>query len=658
MENKTRKPERWPKAGSSAADILNTYNNVLLDASLMDNIAFQRFYSEWVMNSYGSGKCIYIQTLIGDGVMIPNGWNGIKALQAREFQEYPSMLKQIGSNWIFLTKSESRAEIMRKSVLYSGIYLRVYGLDGEGKVEDYKPAASAVRPKVSPRKEEITNAFELTDTISPMKRVIFRSSHVPVENSVVYDSDNHEILLGNEFSSNPQSITYQTNRPGTQAKIYEKEWLQFSYFRDKAERMVENPLEMEGICWPTDVLHNANGEFVGILVPKAEGLQLKQNLMSQAGLETNFPNWNRKNLTHMVRTILEKIVYLQKRNVIFGLLNSATIFVKDENHVYFTDLDTYQIEGYPILACERVMQAPELQDSVKGLQLYIKQQDNYEIALLTFMTLMPGKFPYNKGKYKNISDSIREMQFAFRYGEKQGNEHGAHEFFGLWRFVWSHLGNDLKKAFYFTFQKGQRFSLPEKRKYATYWLGLVRNLEEELENPYDKESLRMFPRTFKRYSGTRTIRCSKCGIEHPTFYYRYPERKICNSCMGQPSDQSFVCRSCGKTYYYDFSTLFKYEDLVRKKEFKMPTHCPYCRSDKEKCKGPCGKMVPTYRLNKDGMCPDCAEAARKQIVKSYKCKGCSNMIELSRGQVEYFEKKALNLPVWCDDCKNKRRMRY
>ncbi len=129
-----------------------------------------------------------------------------------------------------------------------------------------------------------------------------------------------------------------------------------------------------------------------------------------------------------------------------------------------------------------------------------------------------------------------------------------------------------------------------------------------------------------------------------SYYYRYPAKKICNSCLGQPSDTHFECRTCHRTYYYDFSTLFKYERLVEQRNFSMPTHCPYCRMDKEQCKGLCGKMVPSYRLNKDGLCPDCAKVLRNRIVKRYPCCDCGKMIELTQGQVDSFNEKSYSLP--------------
>lgn len=648
--NKSRKRTMWPLPGTSATDLLKTSYHVMVDLNLLKTSNFQCFYQEWTCNiSPNNKKQIYVP-LIGDKDMfIPSVYEEIEMLRYNGCYDYLSLFRCIKGmgTWLFLTGDEKEAESIISASKQARIYLRVYRLDREGKLRNCRLSEFKVVPPA--------DAFVLTDQISPVKNVVRKSQIVPKKGDIAYTSKHQLIRLEDEFLSNPQSITYQTDWHGVQAKIYQAQWLSISYFEDKAKRMLEKPIHCEGICWPIDLLYDTNGEFVGVLVPAAEGYQLKQQLMSQQGLEKNFPEWDRRNLTHLTKVILDKIIYLQDRNIVFGLINPGAIFVKDENSVYFAEMDTYQIEGYPILSYERVMQAPELQDTSEGMRLYTKQEDNYEIALLVFMLLMPGKFPYNKGNNKNISESVKKMSFAFRYG-KQNEEHGAREYFGLWRFAWSHLGYELKQAFYYTFQNGQAFSTPEKRRDARFWQKKVEELERELIDPYDKESLKIFPRTFKRYSGTKTIKCIRCGIEHPDFYYKFPEKKICNSCLGQPSQTHFVCKTCGKSFYYDFGTLFKYEELVKTKNFSMPTHCPYCRSDKKKCVS-CGKLIPVYRINDAGLCFDCAKIARERIVKRYYGK-CGHLIELTQGQVDFYMKKFGNLPQWCKQCREKRRNGY
>lgn len=644
--NKSWNRTMWPITGTSAAELLKTNYHIMVASDLFKTSGFQLFYQELFKNMPLDRKIrIFVPSVELQNAAIPPAYINMEILQHSGCDDYFSLFKYAKNmgTWLFLTGDDQKAESMIRIAREAGIYLRVYRLDREGILRNCRP------PEYKARSCE--DAFALPNQITPFVKLVLKSQRVFQKGNMVYTSRKQPVQLGDEFLSNPQSITYQTDWNGVQAKIYQPQWLTLSYFEDKAKRMLEKPVKCEGVCWPIDLLYNAEGEFTGILVPAAEGYQLKQQLMSQQGLETTFPEWDRRSLTHLVKVILDKIVYLQDRNILFGLVNPSTILVKDENHVYFTEMDTYQIEGYPILSNERVMQAPELQDAGEGIRLYTKQQDYYEIALLVFMMLMPGKFPYNKGKNKSITESVKNMSFAFRYG-KQGEEHGAKEYFGLWRFVWSHLGNDLKQAFYYTFQNRQPFSTPEKRRDVRFWQRKVETLEQELSDPYDKESLKLFPRTFKRFSGTKTIHCIKCGIDHPVFYYRYPEKNICNSCLGQPSQTHFVCKTCGKSFYYDFGTLFKYEELVKTKNFSMPTHCPYCRSDKRKCVS-CGELVPAFRLNDEGMCFDCAKIAREKIVKRYFCK-CGREIVLTQGQVDFYMKKFGNLPKYCKQCRENR----
>lgn len=643
------KPNTWPAAGTTASELLKTNFRVLIAADLLDTTGFHVFYQEWIQSrETDRRKQLFISALDVPNLGMTSEFSELQQLRYTNCDNnilFFQTIKKMGS-WIYLTGDESKVEDAINDAKSAKIFLRVYLLDDKGKLKNCRFFHKKEQHEIKDDAIRI-DAFEISTNIAPVHKVMRTNNCVPSEGSIVYTSDRGMIYLKTEFISNPQSITYHTDIPGMQAKIYQAQWLSISYFEDKVRKMLDKKLQCEGVCWPVDLLRNAEGGFVGVLVPAAEGYQLKQQLMSQQGLEEHFPNWNRRQLTHLVKVILEKIVFLQERNVFFGLVNPSSIFIKDENHVFFTEMDTYQIEGYPILTYERVLQAPELQDAPRSMRLYTKQEDNYAIALLVFMILMPGKFPYNKGKNKDISDSIKNMSFAFRYGKKC-EEHGTREYFGAWRFAWSHLGNDLKQAFYNTFQREQLYSAPEKRRDARYWLKKVSDLENELAAPYDQESLRIFPRTFKRYSSTRTIKCTKCGIDHPDFYYRFPEKKICNSCLGKPSPTHFECRSCNKTFYYDFGTLFKYEELVTKKAFAMPTHCPYCRSDKRRCVR-CGKLVPAYRLNDDNICFDC----RNIIVKTYPCK-CGDEIKLTQGQYDFYMKKFGRLPQYCDRCRAQR----
>ena len=80
------------------------------------------------------------------------------------------------------------------------------------------------------------SAFNLPRQMTPIKEVVRKSRSVPGQGGVVYDSRRQPVKLRDEFLSNPQSVTYQTDLRGTQAKIYQAAYLRVSYFEDKVKR--------------------------------------------------------------------------------------------------------------------------------------------------------------------------------------------------------------------------------------------------------------------------------------------------------------------------------------------------------------------------------------------------------------------------------------
>ena len=636
--------DKWPFPGSSASFLFDSEYEIVISSDLIRSQGFNRFYQEWIGKIDRDINKKITLSLYGINTNTKAvEYKGIK-ISLSDYQTLFSFLEDGNHGIIFITGNSDTMEQVISASRSKRLPVRIYSLDDDGRLQ----SVEIPKPKGHQKQSKV---FSISNEINEFRYVTRVERKVPQTGDVVYDSFKNPFELGEEFLSNAQSITYYTNKDNIQAKIYQLKWLTVSYYEDKIKRMLEISVISDGICWPKDCLYNKSGEFVGYITCSADGVQLKQDILNQQGIEENFPNWNRLDIIKLAQTILDKVIVLQELNVFFGVLNLNSILVRDSQTVFFTEMDTYQIEGYPVLTFERELLAPELQSAEKSFFLYTKQQDNYEIALLLFMILMVGKFPYIKGKNKTVSESIRKMNFAFRY-KSNGEEHGAHESYGLWRFVWSHIGKDLKQAFFDTFQYGRGLSKPENRRNARFWKRKLDLLEQELQNPYDKESLQIFPKTFKRYEYTRTIKCEKCGIEHPDFYFSFKGKNICNSCLAKPSDTHFRCKSCEKDFYYDFKTLFKYEKLVKEKNFNMPTHCPYCRSDKKVCVQ-CGSLVPAYRLNEYGMCIDCAN----EIVKTYTGE-CGHTITLTRRDVSFYLDKFGNLPKRCKKCRKNRTIRF
>jgi hypothetical protein len=57
--------------------------------------------------------------------------------------------------------------------------------------------------------------------------------------------------------------------------------------------MVSRRIDRAGICWPTEVVTNEAGEFVGYLMPRAGSTTMQKAMFVEPVLEKKFPNWQR-----------------------------------------------------------------------------------------------------------------------------------------------------------------------------------------------------------------------------------------------------------------------------------------------------------------------------------------------------------------------------
>lgn len=496
-----------------------------------------------------------------------------------------------------------------------------------------------------PKQRDYTIAT--TPTIQGIRRL---TSAVQVsEGTILYDSANNAYRLVRKELRNNGAYTYSTNQPDVWAKIYD-EGYNSSFFEDKVRRMLKNPIEVDGIIWPKDVLLDSSGVFRGFLTDSFSGQPLQTSVLKRDGQMQYFPNWTKSDICTLTLNILQKIKELHKHGVLFGCINPAAIRVVDQNKVFFCDTDDYQIEGYPTLSNNISFVAPE--NLEKRLYLATLDSENFSVAELVFMLLMTGKTPYLSGN-SNIIETIKRMRFPFFVNDYDERNPSLRIMPSMWRYMWSHLSFGMKKAFCSTFQKNMPYNAPGKRLSAYKWYEIVEQYRNEVMNSSFSEDNVMYPTTFKKKEGDTFYRCSKCGKEHPKFFFDpeyFADYRVCNACMDMPSDKSYTCVDCGRTFIYKNRTaLFHQRMKATNDDWKNQRHCPECKAKKEKCSR-CGKMIPYYELN-DGMCKDCRE---NTVYERRTCKDCGRSFSITYAEKKYFDSKGFSYPRKCETCrKNK-----
>lgn len=473
--------------------------------------------------------------------------------------------------------------------------------------------------ETSPRKveEEETilekETFALCNKITNISDTKLPVSKIPNagESAYVFSGEKEvEIKLFEAVASGGEGSIFTTNTPYV-AKIYKKEKLDKRKY-EKIKLMLSREIKFEGICYPVACLYNKDKQFVGYLMPKANGKELQKSLFIKPLFLKNFPTWKKRDVVELCVTILEKIKYLHDRNIIMGDINPANILVVSPKEVYFVDTDSYQIEGFPCPVGTINYTAPEIQRKNFDSFLRTFGNENFAVATLLFMIMLPGKPPYSQQGGESPIDNIVKMDFSYPFGEQSNKKTPD----GPWRFIWSHLTYDIKESFYQTFRKDGDTSTEKTRLSVEEWLSKFKYYLHLLDSgklgEQDKMSEELFPNRHKKNPKVTYTKCTLCSREVPEETCR---NGICKECLN--TGDVYKCSKCGKEILY--SNYQKYIKNARRHD----------------------------------VCQECFEYGN-EIYSTVRCSDCGRTFEITNRQYDFYFSKGLNLPKRCDQCrKNK-----
>lgn len=459
-----------------------------------------------------------------------------------------------------------------------------------------------------PLKEAFEICTEIT-TIPDTEIVV----EIPEEGKSVYTSrdgitvENGTLRLIKEISDGGEGIVYETNSPSYVAKIYKKGKLTEQKLK-KIQRMLSKEIDCDGVCYPVSALFNEQKQFVGYLMPKAKGYELAKSVFQPQLFGKRFPNWKKRDTVELCVTILQKIKYLHNRNIILGDINPQNILVVSPKEVYFVDADSYQIEEFPCPVGTINYTAPELQGKDFGKLLRTLGNENFAVATLLFMIMLPGKSPYAQQGGGSPQENIKLMDFSYPLGEASNKKTPD----GKWRFVWSHLTYQIKRMFYTTFRKGEDHSTEDKRYSVKEWLSsfeyYLSLLDSGKYGEQDKMSEEIFPTRFKKNPKSVYIRCKLCGEEVAEDSC---QNGICRDCLNK--GETYKCKRCGKELVYTNYVKF--------------------------IKG--GK--------KHELCQDCFELGNKVRIRQTCC-DCGRRFDITNHEFEFYQDKGLSIPKRCPRC--------
>ena len=416
---------------------------------------------------------------------------------------------------------------------------------------------------------------DLPDDVIPV-------SETPGESSTVYAKSPRtgkfaEVQIGKLIASGGEGFVYETDTKFA-AKIYRANKVTARRM-GKVLLMTTKEMEYPGICFPVIPLFNRHDEFVGYLMKKASGEELRTSVFCPIPrFREKHPDWQRDDLVKLCIAILKKVKYLHGLNITMGDINPGNILVKSPTEVYFVDTDSYQIEDFPCPVGQCCYTAPEIQGKEYSGFLRTMGNENFAIATLLFQILLPGRLPYDHVGGGTQQENIMEMNFPYRKGEKGNKNEPA----GLWKFMWSHLPYAVKETFYDTFQKGEAFADETKRLSADDWLKILYRYHELLSDGTlernDPMSLSIFPTRSKAGADAKWAVCSHCGERFP--YYESKGRStpptLCQHCADEVV-KTVVCEDCGEEFPVSRAEYEYYEE----KGYELPKRCPSCREKRK-----------------------------------------------------------------------------
>ena len=462
-------------------------------------------------------------------------------------------------------------------------------------------------PKTSIPEEE---KFELCRRVTDLKDDILPLTSLPDTGEQVLVYVNQQwmsIPLRDKLGGGGEATIYATNTPYV-AKIYKKDKNTRRRY-EKIRLMLTKTIKCEGVCYPVAEVYNQQKQFIGYLMPAAKGKELQNTIFRAKPLfMKNFPNWKKRDTVQLCITMLEKIKYLHDYNVILGDINPMNILVVSPTEVYFVDTDSYQVEAFPCPVGTVAYTAPEIQKKHFGSFLRTMGNENFAVATLLFMTMLPGKLPYSQQGGEDMMQNIINMDFSYPLGKDKNGKTPA----GAWRFIWSHLPYAIKEAFYKTFRKGQEYSKETSRLDVDDWLALFREYLRLLDSgkfaAQDPMSVELFPTRFKRSANLTYTKCKICNETVPEDNCR---NGICHNCL--KNGETYRCSCCGKDMVYT-----NYQKYIKQsKRFEM--------------------------------CKDCSE----KIGYTHTCESCGRTIQLTNGECQFYRDKGITtFPKRCKACRD------
>ncbi|MFB8146670.1 hypothetical protein ACFC1W_07985 [Microbacterium sp. NPDC056003] len=409
-----------------------------------------------------------------------------------------------------------------------------------------RPNAPAPRKRApSRRNQQPSEPFADSSELKPPDQVLSVSSFPGEGDDVEFKRPGAagRLVLGERISRGKEGSVYAIeDEPHLVAKVFKRGKVT-THRRDKVELMVQHKVWLPGVCFPESML-SYDGEFVGFTMRRAQGAHvLNDTIFIPQELDRLHPGWTRRDLVDVCLSFLKRVKSLHDLNILIGDINPNNVMLGNQKDAWIIDIDSVQVEGYPCPVGWDEFTAPEILGGVQGLRSI--EHENFAVAVLLFMIMMTGTFPYENSGSDDTVLNIQSGLFPYGFDGRSERELQPPQ---RWLYVWSHLSRELKRLFWNSFHRDGSHYRPTDRVTVDEWIRAFEGFKRNLAYPdVDPQSLEIFPIRRKAEGGARLLDCPKCGGEKLIAQYsvgddlekEFRTPSLCNGCLPK-------CAACGE----------------------------------------------------------------------------------------------------------------